>query len=168
MGVTFPARVPYHFHLAGPDTESYVAESAVSGRMAVAADHRLSAEHYPLFRSHDMHYAVSWISEREIRYAVGSRIFGESVDCIARRFVFDRPVLSESRDIMVACGECPVRTEHSEPFAPQRAESLRRSHFMYQMTVYVKHVGTVRNMFYDVVFPDFVKKSLSHDAGNIR
>ena len=110
-----------------------------------------------------MYDSVPGVTERKISDTVLRRVGSQTVDGFARRLVGDRLVLIKRRDIVVAGGESPFRTEDFQSSGFQCTESLRGRHLMHQVAVYVQHIRPVRDMLHHMAVPYLVKKRLSHD-----
>ena len=153
--------------LARADAEGECAESAVSTRVAVAADDHGARLRQPLFRADDVDDALAMVAHAEFVEAEFGTVGVQGLDLGARDRIDDAGLTVASRHVVVGSRQHRARPPHLAAGQLQALEGLRAGHFMHQMAVDIDQRGAVGFLADDVGVPEFVVEGAGGCHGKV-
>ncbi len=144
--------------LAGADAVRECSESAMCGRMAVAADDRRSGKREALFRPDDVNDTLAGVEFVEIFDAERAGVFGQRLDLHPAFGFLDAAAPICGLNVVIDDRQGLTRRSDGPSGDPQALEGLRARDLVHEMTIDVEEASTVRLAVDDVIVPDLVVK----------
>ena len=155
-------------HLARADAEGDGAESAVGGRVGIAAGDGRAGLGDALLGADDVDDALLAAGDVEKLDAVVGAVFAEFLDHRVGEGVGKRLLALVRGDDVIHRGERALREEHLEPKVAEHAESLRAGDLVDEVRADEQLGHAVGQLAHGVSFPDFVEQGFSHKGGIVR
>jgi hypothetical protein len=154
----------YVFHFTGTDAKSERAECAVRRSVAVSAHDGRPGPSQSQFWSDDVNDAlIRAIQPGELDTKVAA-ISLESINLRLGDRINDRQRAVCSGNVVIGSSECKIRATNLPSCKTKSLESLRRSHFVNQVTIDVKNCRLVGLLNDDMSVPDFFEQGFRHSA----
>ena len=149
-------RGQHMLHFAGADAESQRAESPVGGGVTIAAHYCHARLREPELGADHMDYALSVVPHRIQSDAELGAVLAQHLHLPAGDLIGYGQVDVGGGHIVVFGGKRQVGAAHRPASVSQTFKSLRGSHLVDEMQVYVEQVPIGLFAPYDMAFPDFL------------
>jgi hypothetical protein len=150
------------FHLAGADAKGQGAECAVSGRVAVAANHRHAGLGQAELWADHVHNALAIAMNTVEADAELPAILVKLFDLLATELIDDGQRAVGRRNAVVDRGQCHLGTADFQTALAEALEGLRGSDFVDQVQVDVDQRGCARLLVDHVRIPEFFDDGSRH------